>query len=76
MIQDVMSQRDIQLDKLIMEVLTIKDAQLESFKFYLGQNEDWSLGDSPLDSSEGLLQSRGRSMNKILMKREFSPIKC
>ena len=71
-----MSQRDIQLDKLIMEVLTIKDAQLESFKFYLGQNEDWSLGDSPLDNSEGLLQSRGRSMNKILMKREFSPIKC
>ena len=27
-----MSQRDIQLDKLIREVSTIKDAQFESFK--------------------------------------------
>ena len=32
MIQDIMSQRDIQLDKLIREVSTIKDAQFESFK--------------------------------------------
>ena len=37
MIQDVMSQRDIQLDKLIMEVLTIKDAQLRVLSFIWGK---------------------------------------
>ena len=47
-------------------------------KFYLGQNEDCSLGGSPSDSSERLLQ-RGRgeqSVYKILVKGEFSAIKC
>ena len=37
-----MSQRDIQLDKLIREVSTIKDAQFESFKlsFIWGKMRD------------------------------------
>ena len=41
-IQDIMSQRDIQLDKLIREVSTIKDAQFESFElsFIWGKMRD------------------------------------
>ena len=56
----------------------LKDAQRESCKlFHLGQNEDCSLGDSPSDSSESLLQrdSAGRSICKILVKGEFDAIK-
>ena len=42
-------------------------------KFYLGQNEDCSPGDSTADSSERLLQrgSGGRSIHTILVKGEF-----
>ena len=49
---------------------------LRVVKFYLGQNEDYSLGDSPLDSSERLLQrgSWGRSIYKISVKGEFDAI--
>ena len=39
-------------------------------KFYLGQNEDRSLGDSISDSSE-----KGRSIYKVLVKGEFNTIK-
>ena len=43
-------------------------------KFYLGQNEDYSLGDSILDSSEKLFQ-RGRgkkvSIYVVLLKGEY-----
>ena len=46
-------------------------------RFYLGQNEDFSLGDSISDSSEKLLQSgtRGKSKYKVLVEREFNAIK-
>ena len=46
-------------------------------KFYLGQKENCSLGDSTSDSSGRLLQtvSGGRSRYKILVKSEFSAIK-
>ena len=42
----------------------------EQIKFYLGQNEDCSLGDSTSDSSERLLWrgSGGRSIYMILVK--------
>ena len=47
-------------------------------KFYLGQNEDYSLEDSISDSSEKLLQ-RGsggrRSIYMILVKGEFNSVK-
>ena len=39
-------------------------------KFYLGQNEGGSLGDSISDSSE-----KGRSIYKVLVKGEFDTIK-
>ena len=44
----------------------------------MGQNEDWSPGDSTSDSSERLPQrgSGGRSIYKILVKEEFNAIKC
>ena len=47
-------------------------------KFCLRLNEDCSLGDSTSDSSERLIQSGngGWSVYKILLKREFSAIKC
>ena len=47
-------------------------------KFYLGQNEDCSPGESTSDSSEKLLQSSsgGRSIYKISGKGEFSATKC
>ena len=38
--------------------------------FYLGQNENCSLGDSISDSSE-----KGRSIYKVLVKGEFNTIK-
>ena len=46
-------------------------------KFYLGQNEDFSLGDSTSDSSEKLPQrSRGgRLIYVTLVKGDFSAIK-
>ena len=46
-------------------------------KFYWGQNEDCSPGDSTSDSSERLLQrdSGGRSIYMILAKGEFYAIK-
>ena len=46
-------------------------------KFYLGQNEDCSPGDSISDSSERLLQSGrgGRSIYKVLVKGEFNTMK-
>ena len=46
-------------------------------KFYLGQNEDCSLGGSLSDSSERLLQSgsRGESIYKVLVKGEFNTMK-
>ena len=46
-------------------------------EFYLGQNEDWIPGVSTSDRSEKLLQRShgGRSLNKILAKRQFSAIK-
>ena len=56
----------------------LKNAQHElQVKFYLGQNEDCSLGDSTSDSSEKLLQrcSGGKSIYKILVKGEFNTIK-
>ena len=56
----------------------IRKAQCESCElFYLGQNEDDSLGDSTSDSSERLLQrgSGEKSIYKILVKGEFSVIK-
>ena len=56
----------------------LKGAQRESCRlFYLGQNEDCSLGDSPSDSPESLLQrgSGARSRYKILVKGEFDAIK-
>ena len=44
-------------------------------KFYLGQNEDYSVGDSLSDSSEKLLQSGGReskvSIYVILVKGKY-----
>ena len=49
-----------------------------SFKlFYLGQNEDCSLGGSISDSSERLLQrgSGGKSIYKVLVKGEFNTMK-
>jgi len=36
--------------------ITTKKMRNMRFKFYLGQNEDCSLGDSTSDSSERLLQ--------------------
>ena len=39
-------------------------------KFYLGQNDDGSLGDSISDSSE-----KGRSIYKVLVMGEFNTIK-
>ena len=46
-------------------------------KFYLGQNEDCSLGGSISDSSERLLLSGsgGKSIYKILVKGEFNAMK-
>ena len=46
-------------------------------KFYLGQNEDCSLGGSTSDISERLLQrgSGGRSIYTILVKGDFDAIK-
>ena len=46
-------------------------------KFYLGQNEDCSLGGSISDSSERLLQSGsgGRPIYKVLVKGEFNTMK-
>ena len=46
-------------------------------KFYLEQNEDYSLGDSISDSSEKLLQrgSGGRSIYMILVKGKFNSVK-
>ena len=46
-------------------------------KFYLGQNEDYSLGGSISDSSERLLQSGsgGKSIYKVLVKGEFNAMK-
>ena len=59
--------------------MTEKYVQLESceLKFYLGQNEDCSLGGSISDSSERLLQSSsgGKSMYKVLVKGEFNTMK-
>ena len=47
-------------------------------RFCLGQNEDCSSRDSSSASSEKLFQSGGggRSMYMILVKGEFSAIKC
>ena len=42
-----------------------KDVQLESCEFYLGQNEDCSLGGSISDSSERLLQRGSGGGNNI-----------
>ena len=62
------------LYRQINKYLKKKKAQCESWvRFYLGQNEDYSLGDSIPDSSEKLLQ-RGRrkvSIPVILVKGEF-----
>ena len=62
-----------------MSVLLIKETHnvRVKLKFYLGQNEDCSTGDSTLDSSERLFQrdSGGRSIYKVLMKVEFNTIK-
>ena len=46
-------------------------------KFYWGQNEDCSPGGSILDSSERLPQScsGGKSIYKVLVKREFNAMK-
>ena len=46
-------------------------------KFYLGQNEDCSLEESPSDSSEKLLQRgiRARLIYMIFMKGKFKAIK-
>ena len=46
-------------------------------KFYLGQNEDCSLGGSISDSSERLLQSGsgGKSVYKVWVKEEFNTMK-
>ena len=46
-------------------------------KFYLGQNEDYSLRGSISDSSERLLQSssRGKSIYKVLVKGKFNTMK-
>ena len=46
-------------------------------KFYLGQNEDCSLGGSIADSSERLLQSSsgGKSIYNVLVKEEFNTMK-
>ena len=55
-----------------------KDVQLESCElFYLGQNEDCSLGGSISDSSERLLQSSsgGKTIYNILVKGEFNTMK-
>ena len=50
------------------------------FKFYLGQNEDFSQGDGTSDSSEKLLQrsSGGRSIYIILVVNiyDFSEFQC
>ena len=56
---------------------TKKDVQLDSFKFYLGQNEDYSPGGSSSDSSERLLQSGsgGKSIYKVLVKGECNTMK-
>ena len=59
-------------------MLTKRDVQLESCElFYLGQNEDCSLGGSISDSSERLLQrgSGGKSIYKVLEKGEFYAMK-
>ena len=44
----------------------------------MGPNEDCSLGDSTSDNSERLFQrgSGGKSIYKILVKREFNAVKC
>ena len=54
-----------------------KDVQLESCKFYLGQNADCGLGGSISNSSERLLQSGsgGKSIYKVLVKGEFNTLK-
>ena len=54
-----------------------KDVQLESWKFYLGQNADCGLGGSISNSSERLLQSGsgGKSIYKVLVKGEFNAMK-
>ena len=51
---------------------------LKRYTTLFGQNEDCSLEDSTSDSSEKLLQrgSGERSICKILVKRQFSAIKC
>ena len=46
-------------------------------KFYLGQNEDCSPGDSISDSSERLFQSSsgGKSIYKVLVKGKINTMK-
>ena len=46
-------------------------------KFYLGPNEDCSLGGSISDNSERLLQSGsgGKSIYKVLVMEEFNTMK-
>ena len=59
-------------------MLSTKKMHRVRVKFYLGQNENCSLGDcSTSDSSEELFQrgSGGRSTCKMLVKGEFSAIK-
>ena len=59
-------------------MLSTKKMHRVRVKFYLGQNENCSLGDcSTSDSSEELFQrgSGGRSTCKLLVKGEFSAIK-
>ena len=48
-----------------------------SFKFYLGQNEDCSLGGSISDSSERLLPSGsgGQTIYKVLVKGKLNTMK-
>ena len=54
---------DVDLKKKKKKRCTIWELRVE---FYLGQNEDCSLGDSTSDSSEKLLQ-RGRGKDSILV---------
>ena len=62
-----------------MSVLLIKETHnvRVKIKFYLGQNEDCSTGDSTLDSPERLFQrdSGGGSICKVWVKVEFNTIK-
>ena len=59
------------------KLLTLKKCTIWELrvKFYLGQNEDYSVGDSLSDSSEKLLQSGGRESNVsiyvILVKGKY-----